>query len=239
MARGEVLFLAHRIPYPPNKGDKIRSWRILEYLASRFDVHLAAFVDDPADLRHEAFLKTVAASVSLIEISRRLSTLKSGIGLLTGAQLSVSFYQDRRMQNIVESIRRRSLVAEFGFCSVIGPYLFPRLENRPLFFDLCDADSAKWKRYAERADSLISGIHARERKEVEKLESRIVNEASASFAISASEAAILEQLPRSARSVDWFGNGVDTEYFDPAQDVGPLQKNDVVFTGAMDFLPNE
>ena len=45
----DILYLTHRIPYPPNKGDKIRSWHILKHLAQRYRVHLGTFVDDPDD----------------------------------------------------------------------------------------------------------------------------------------------------------------------------------------------
>ena len=47
----EMLFLAHRLPYPPDKGDKIRSWYLLRHFAATRRVHLGCFVDDPADRR--------------------------------------------------------------------------------------------------------------------------------------------------------------------------------------------
>ena len=47
--RPHLLFLCHRIPYPPNKGDKIRSFHLLRALAGRYQVHLGCFVDEPAE----------------------------------------------------------------------------------------------------------------------------------------------------------------------------------------------
>ena len=44
-----LLFLSHRFPYPPNKGEKIRGWHVLEHLAQSWRVHLGCLVDDPAD----------------------------------------------------------------------------------------------------------------------------------------------------------------------------------------------
>ena len=63
----ELLFLAHRIPYPPQKGDKIRSWHILSHLSQRYRVHLACFIDDPDDWRHVDRLRErfAASAISL------------------------------------------------------------------------------------------------------------------------------------------------------------------------------
>ncbi len=73
----DILFLAHRIPYPPDKGDKIRSWNILQHLASRHRVHLGAFVDDPDDVRGVARLEEICASVFWRPLSPRLARLRS------------------------------------------------------------------------------------------------------------------------------------------------------------------
>ncbi len=48
----KLLFLAHRIPYPPNKGDKIRSYHFLKYLAERYQIYLGTFIDDANDWQY-------------------------------------------------------------------------------------------------------------------------------------------------------------------------------------------
>ncbi len=53
----DLLFLAHRIPYPPDKGDKIRAWHIFRHLARTHRIHLGCFIDDPADRQHLAALR--------------------------------------------------------------------------------------------------------------------------------------------------------------------------------------
>jgi hypothetical protein len=63
----EILFIAHRVPYPPDRGDKIRSWHEFRYLSERAHVHLAALADDPRDLEHDAVLDQVAASHCVVE----------------------------------------------------------------------------------------------------------------------------------------------------------------------------
>ena len=60
----DLLFLSHRIPYPPDKGDKIRAWHFLSHLAKRYRVHLACFVDDPLDAQFVPKLEEICASVA-------------------------------------------------------------------------------------------------------------------------------------------------------------------------------
>ena len=74
--RPGLLFLAHRIPYPPDKGDKIRAWHLLRHLARRYRVHLGAFVDDPADWRHADTLAAVCASSHLVDLRPRRARLR-------------------------------------------------------------------------------------------------------------------------------------------------------------------
>ena len=48
----DILFLAHRIPFPPDRGDKIRTWHVLKHLTGLARVHLACLADDEAEAAH-------------------------------------------------------------------------------------------------------------------------------------------------------------------------------------------
>ncbi len=84
----KLLFLSHRIPYPPDKGDKIRSWHLLQHLARNWQVYLGAFVDDPDDWRHAHVLQSLCADVKLQPIEPASRKLRSLRGLITGEALS-------------------------------------------------------------------------------------------------------------------------------------------------------
>ena len=62
----KILYLAHRIPYPPNKGDKIRSFNEIKYLSQRHEIHLACLADDPKDLKYENDLKDFCKTTNVI-----------------------------------------------------------------------------------------------------------------------------------------------------------------------------
>ena len=70
---GDLLFVCQRIPYPPNKGDKIRSWHFLRHFAKRYRVHLACLIDDPRDAAHIATLRSVCAEVNAVRLDPSVS----------------------------------------------------------------------------------------------------------------------------------------------------------------------
>ena len=76
-----LLFLAHRLPYPPNKGDKVRSYHFLRHLAARHRIFLGAFVDDPDDWRHVDALRELCADLYVEELSPWMKRVRSSVGL--------------------------------------------------------------------------------------------------------------------------------------------------------------
>jgi hypothetical protein len=63
---GDILFLAHRVPYPPDRGDKIRGFNILKYLSAKKRVHLIAFADDRADMKQKGGLTKYTGNRSIV-----------------------------------------------------------------------------------------------------------------------------------------------------------------------------
>lgn len=234
-AKPEILFLAHRIPYPPNKGDKIRSWRLFRHLAERFHVHLGCFVDELDDWRYEETVRAFCKSARFSALELKKARLRSIRGLLSGAPLTEPYYHDNAMAAWVRGVRQRKLAAEVAFSSSMAQYLEPAAPARPRIVDLCDADSVKWRQYAERRAGPMAWVYAREARRLGELEQRIIGDMDASFAISAAEAAALNSK---SDKLHWFGNGVDADYFDPSNYVDCAPKADLVFVGAMDYWAN-
>ena len=110
----EILFLSHRVPYPPTKGDKIRSWHLLSGLARHCTVHLGAFVDDSADWSNLDGLRAVCGEVCLRPLARGAALLRGMTGVLHGAPLTVGYYRDRALRDWVRALAaRRPLDAVF------------------------------------------------------------------------------------------------------------------------------
>ncbi len=238
--RPEALFLAHRIPYPPDKGDKIRSWNLLRHLTKTHAVHLGAFVDDTEDFAHEATLRAVCASVKLVALDPRLQRVKSLRGLATGEALSMPYYRSAEMAAWVAATRERDLDFEAAFSSTMAPYIETPVAGRPRVIDLVDADSEKWRQYATAKSFPMSWVYGREGRRLAEAEGRICSWAEASFLVSAAEReTLINATTAPAEKVDWWANGVDTAFFAPDADFEPLaDPAEFVFTGAMDYWAN-
>jgi len=238
----ELLFVAHRVPYPPNKGDKIRSYHALRHLAARHRVHLCAFFDDPADLAHEAVLSKMCASVRLIPLNVQVARLRSLAGLADGRPLGLPYYHDRQMRAHIESLaRNRRLDHVFAFSSTMAQYV-ESLTGATRVLDMCDIDSDKWSQYAQRHRWPLSWIYRREGELLGKSEREYARIFDATLLASNNEADYLRRAaPESAHKVHAMRNGVDVEFFDPArayQTPFPADHDAIVFTGAMDYWAN-
>jgi len=119
---GDLLFLCHRIPYPPDKGEKIRAWNLLRGLAQRYRVHLGAFVDDPEDWAGREALERICAEVKLLPLDRRLGKLRALAAIPLGQSLSVAFYRDRRMQRWVDEKLGQGMDGLFIYASTMAQY---------------------------------------------------------------------------------------------------------------------
>ena len=240
-----LLYLTHRLPYPPNKGDKIRSWHFLKGLAEHYRIHLGTFIDDPEDHVHLPHVQALCASVYAPTLNPGFCRLKSLTGLLRGEALSLAYYRHRGLRTWVDAVvrthdPRRALV----FSSPMGQYLVPRHRaGRRLVADFVDVDSAKWLAYSETGARLpLRWVYRREAERLLQWETALARQSDAGVFVSAAEAELFNSLQKSPlSSVTHVDNGVDLAYFDPAlvfPDPWPTVGPRLVFTGAMDYRAN-
>ncbi|MEM7254250.1 MAG: TIGR03087 family PEP-CTERM/XrtA system glycosyltransferase [Pseudomonadota bacterium] len=236
--RPSLLFLAHRIPFPPDKGDKIRSYHLLRFLSHHFEVYLGAFVDDPNDWAHEPTLKGLCAEVYLRGLEPTRKRILSLSGLLSGEALSLPYYRDARLQSWVRDIiSTKPIVGAVTFSSTMAQYTLSSAV--PTVADIVDLDSAKWSEYATRASGPMAWVYRREAAKLREVEEDIIRKASAAVLISDTEGKVLDPALRNRLTV--IGNGVDTEYFRPGDFTNPFpdHQKPIVFTGVMDYFANE
>jgi sugar transferase (PEP-CTERM/EpsH1 system associated) len=240
---GDVLFLAHRIPYPPDKGDKIRSWPMLRHLSERATVHLGAFVDDPADFRHADVLRERCRDVLLHPLRRRDKAVRGLHALRRGEALSLAFYRDPAMIEWVRDVvRRRDISAILVFSGQMAPYALPYLSGRRSVMDFVDVDSEKWRQYSEEQTGWRGRIYAREAKLLRDFEKQAARQFDCSLFVSDAEAALFKRISGSyGHAVAVLSNGVDYQRFDPDGSYDPITPPGepmIAFTGAMDYKPN-
>ncbi|HEY1283424.1 MAG TPA: TIGR03087 family PEP-CTERM/XrtA system glycosyltransferase [Steroidobacteraceae bacterium] len=239
----EVLFLSHRIPYPPNKGDKIRSWHLLKALTARHQVHLASFVDDPDDLQHIATLRRHCGEVRIEALRPLPARLRGLAGLARGTSVTEGSYRSSAMRDWVRSLlERRPIECVFVFSSAVAQYAeLPGVSYPRRVIDLCDVDSDKWRQYSRSGSRWVRWVYALEARRLAAQETRWVGEFDATIVISAAEKKLLDGQCGRPERISIVRNGVDTDYFDPTQAFSsPFQPDaqPIVFTGAMDYLAN-
>ena len=235
---GDILFLAHRIPYPPDRGDKIRAYHLLRHLARNHRVHLVAFADDPDDLQHQDGLAPYTATRTIIW--RAPPTLWTGVrALLQRRPVSLVAFGHPAVQRAVDAL----LMAEpietiFLFSSQMAQYLPPAPEQR-VIMDFVDMDSAKFAAYAKSARAPMAWVHRREASLLLAHERRVACAADASLFVSEAEAALFRARTNAPR-VHAIENGIDTIFYDPAQRFEPVGGEGplLAFTGQMDYRPN-
>ena len=242
----EILFIAHRIPFPPNRGDKIRSHHILRRLAQLAPVHVACFADDEADFAEERELAALAQSYHLVRRSKPLAY--AGVQALV-SQRPVSFaaFADVALADYVRQVLASEKVGTiYVFSGQMGQYL-PKDYAGRVIVDFVDVDSAKFEAYAADRRGVMGWLHGREGRLLRKEEGQLAARAGVSLLISDKEAELFTSrlagpLRRAAR-VGVLGNGIDSDFFDPSlacpeAQMAALPAPRLIFTGQMDYPPN-
>ena len=237
----KILYLVHRLPYPPNKGDKVRSYHLLKHLAAKHQVFLGTFVDDEDDWQHLDKVRNLCADVCALPINPRLAKAASLRGLITGEALSLPFYRNSRLSQWVQATSHaHQLNASVVFSSTMAQYALDL--PLPILVDFVDVDSAKWSEYAPVHRWPLSWLYEREGRKLLAYERRVASKARCSFFVTDKEVAMFQSLaPESNDRVHALSNGVDAEYFAPnAALASPFDAHELalVFTGAMDYWPN-
>lgn len=235
-----LLYLVHRMPYPPNKGDKVRSYHLLKHLQREHRVFLATFIDDPEDEAHLPALRALCPDLHVARLQPRTAKLRSLGALLRHEALTLAYYRDAGLARWVgETLATQAIDASVVFSSAMAQYA-PR--DLPMLVDFVDLDSAKWSQYADARPWPLSWLYRREGERLLDFERRVAARAQQSFFVTPQETQLFqERAAESSARVEPLGNGVDADFFTPdptrASPYAPGEQP-LVFTGAMDYWPN-
>ena len=211
-----LLLLVHRIPYPPNKGDKIRSYHLLKHLAAGYKVHLGTFVDDTDDWQHVPRVKALCTESHFAALNPRSARIRSLGALLTNRSLSLDYYRDRVLQRWVDEVMQRVKIDRILiFSSAMAQYA-EAYSDTTRVVDFVDVDSDKWRQYADKKSWPMSWLYRHEARQLLRYERHVASICDASLFVSEPEAGLFRKLaPESATKISFFNNGVDTDYFSP------------------------
>lgn len=242
-----LLMLTHRFPFPPDRGDRIRSYNTLRFLTEEFSVTLASVANEPVQSNHLQHVQSMCEDV-LIGRRSRATRLRGVVDALCRSKsLTEGMLHSRQLACRVTQLQKtQAFDAVFVFCSSMFPYVDQEaFRDVTMLVDLVDVDSQKWKQMSKESGLLKGYVLGREMRLVRQLEQRIAQRADAITLVSDEEALLYSKtidVPQSA-TVQGVGNGVDAGYFAPAASFeSPFDSQheglNLVFTGVLNYYPN-
>ena len=242
--RPALLFLCQRLPYPPNKGEKITTFNMVRHLAGRFDLHVGTFVDTPEDMPAVEEFRPYCTSLHVAEIRKPQAWIPAGLRWLGGLPVSFALFRSAGLRAYVQDVLRREQPAAIvAHSSNIADYaLLPAAAPTVRILHFADVDSEKFVAYAAASAGWRRLVLALEARRVRAAEARLAAGADAVAFVSEEEAALFRSVVDGVSTpIVIIGNGVDAEAFDPSvswPQPGWGEGPAFVFTGAMDYQPN-
>jgi sugar transferase (PEP-CTERM/EpsH1 system associated) len=234
----KILFLAHRIPYPPDKGEKIRAFHELKFLGARHTVDLYCFADSEAEASEQRALRNYCRRLYVEARSRIRMVAGAARSLLRSEPLSCGcFFSQKFEAQVQRALATESYDVIFVYCSSMAQYV-PWPSATPVVMDFVDIDSAKWSQYAKRSRLPLSWVYQREARTLAAHEEKWARVNSSTMVTTRQEAAFLrgEGIP----PVEIVSNGVeipaagDVKLTEEIRNLQPF----ALFVGTMDYRPN-
>ena len=224
-----VLFLSQRVPYPPNRGDKITTWRLIERLKRRHRVRIAAFAHDEGDRKAARKLEELGFEVAAFPPTPRWKALPK---LLGSTPLTLAVYGSRALQAEVDGCIRGMDLA-YAYSSSMGAFFLGHELPRVMHF--AELDSDKWLQYAAKTRFPLAWVYRREGRTLFEFERRLANAVDENVFCTPLEQRIFqERIPGVSSLV--MKNGVDLVHYRPA--ATPPEPGLLVFVGVMNYYPN-
>ena len=233
-----VLFLTHRLPYAPNRGDRLRAYHILQWLRDRASVELVSLVHDEEESRHVDEVRAFVPRVTALRVRAARNYLRAIAALTTDTPLTHILLDASGFEStLTEIVDERRPDVVFAFGSGMGRFaLTPPLSALPLILDLVDVDSRKWLDLAAASRPPLSWVYRREARTLAAFETRAATRAVAALVVNEREAQIARELAPNA-NVQVIANGVELERLRPQG--WPPHGERVVFCGVMNYAPND
>lgn len=233
-----ILALTHRLPYAPNRGDRIRAYHVLRHLAERYEVELVSLVHGREEASHARELEPLHVRAHIAPVSRIRGGARAVGGLMRAVPLTHCLLDSPAIGPLLReivSVQRPDVV--LAFCSSMARFAFgPELRHLPLVHDMVDVDSAKWASLADAARGPKRWIYAREHQTLSRFERVATRAAVTTLVVNERERLLLESLAPDAR-VEIIENGVDLDRFRAT--APPADTPIAVFCGVMNYQPNE
>ena len=231
-----VLFICHRLPYPPNRGGKIRPFNMIRHLSHKHSVTVATLAETEKELTEGAGLKDYCDDVLVEVLSPRTRWLQAIRALPTRSPCSVAYFRSSRLdQRIREKALQKKFDIVFVHCAFVAQYAMA-IPAGLRIMDFGDLDSAKWAEYSRWRSFPLSWMYAFESAKLCAYEREVARVFDLCTVITQGEKDEFENL-RVSTPCTVIPNGVNFSYFSPNR-TSDRPTQSIVFLGRMDYFPN-
>ena len=230
----EILFLCQRVPYPPDRGDRITTHHVLRMLLGMGRVRVGCFLETPRDRQALEALEKMGARTAAFPLHPRLKKLLTLTWLPTKIPLTLPYFHSAGLEAQVDRWTAEGLDLAFAYSSSMGQYLLGR--SIPFkVMQFAELDSDKWLQLSRKSSFPRSWIYRREADLLLRFERSLARAVDLSLVVSPLERDLFrERIPGVEPLV--VENGVDSDYFRPSPN--PSREEAVLFTGVMNYPPN-
>jgi sugar transferase (PEP-CTERM/EpsH1 system associated) len=232
-----VLFLTHRLPYAPNRGDRIRAFHILRTLAPRVQLEVVSLAHDDEELERAELVRALGVQVSVFK-TPELKNYASALLRLGGTQplTHLLLNAPELTQALAQIVRDRPPDVVLAYCSGMARFaLASPLSKFPLVVDLVDVDSQKWAALALSSPWPKRWVYRREAVYLARFERLLVKRAHATLVVNERERDVLHQIAPEG-DIRVVPVGVHLQPLTPPS--APEERPRIVFCGVMNYRPN-
>ncbi len=221
------------MPYPPNKGDKIRSFNEIRHFSKNHEIHLLAFCDSPDEQKYASELGQYCKHIELIPLRANCQKFKAMFSMINGKPWTLGYYDDARMHAAVkEMLHQEPIDLVFAYSSSMAPYAL-LAEKAPKVLDFVDSDAAKWRQYAKFKPAYCRWLYGYEADRLSVFENDMVQKCDRSVFVSPRET---RHLSDPCNKISFIQNGIE---LNGTVASSPDRSNPkAIFVGAMDYYPN-
>lgn len=230
----KILVLLPRIPWPLEKGDKLRAYNQIKQLAQNNELILCAINSDKNLDKEDArkALNAFCSSIHFFDIGKMSILTNLAKAFFKGLPMQCGYFYNKRIhKEIRKLIEQHKPDMLFGQLLRVAEYI--RHEKTPKTIDYQDVFSMGMKRRSEIAPFYLKPIFNMEYKRLRHYEHDIFDDFDVKTIISVQDRDDIDHPKKDEILI--VPNGVDHEYYSPQQQE---KKYDIVFTGNMGYAPN-
>jgi len=232
--RNKILFLTSRIPYPLEKGDKLRVYYQIKYLSKHSDIILCCVSQEDLTPDAKAELKKYVKEIYVYKTSKLSIVANMLVAGLNKLPFQVGFFFNTGAHYFFNKAIHKEKPNHIFVQLVRMAEYVSKEKSIPMSLDYMDTFSKGIQRRMEKASGIKKLAFKFEYNRLRKYEAKVYSRFKNTYIISEQDKQSFD-FPE-ASGIKVSPNGVDHNFFQPNKDVE--KQYDIVFTGNMSYPPN-